>query len=41
MGNTPFGSAWGNSLFFMALVLLGISLLLILLVRSLGKGRAA
>ena len=41
MGNTPFGSTWGNSLFFMALVLLGISLLLILLVRSLGKGRAA
>ncbi|MCH3914264.1 MAG: phosphate ABC transporter permease subunit PstC [Acidaminococcaceae bacterium] len=41
MGNTPFGSTWGNSLFFMALVLLGISLLLILLVRSLGKGRMA
>ena len=40
MGNTPFGSTWGNSLFFMALVLLGISLLLILLVRNLGKGGA-
>ncbi len=41
MGNTPFGSTWGNSLFFMALVLLCISLILILLVRSLGKGRTA
>ncbi len=38
MGNTPFGSTWGNSLFLMALVLLVISLLLIILVRSLGKG---
>lgn len=38
MGNTPFGSTWGNSLFLMALVLLVISLLLILLVRSMGKG---
>lgn len=34
MGNTPFGSAWGNSLFLMALVLLVISLLLILVVRK-------
>lgn len=34
MGNTPFGSAWGNSLFMMALVLLLISLLMIVVVRK-------
>jgi len=39
MGNTPFGSAWGNSLFLMALVLLIISLLLILLVRKISAGK--
>jgi len=39
MGNTPFGSAWGNSLFLMALVLLVISLLLILLVRKISAGK--
>lgn len=33
MGNTPFGSAWGNSLFLMALVLLIISLVMILVIR--------
>ena len=37
MGNTPFGSAWGNSLFLMALVLLLISLLLILVVRKISS----
>lgn len=40
MGNTPFGSAWGNSLFLMALVLLGISLLLIFVVRNLARRRS-
>ncbi|MEG0969929.1 MAG: ABC transporter permease subunit, partial [Acidaminococcaceae bacterium] len=39
MGNTPFGSAWGNSLFLMALVLLLISLGLILVVRRLSAGK--
>lgn len=39
MGNTPFGSAWGNSLFLMALVLLIISLVLILLVRKISAAR--
>jgi phosphate transport system permease protein len=39
MGNTPFGSAWGNSLFLMALVLLLISLLMIVAIRRIGKGR--
>jgi phosphate transport system permease protein len=39
MGNTPFGSAWGNSLFLMALVLLVMSLLMILAIRRIGKGR--
>jgi len=38
MGNTPFGSAWGNSLFLMALVLLLISLLMIVAIRRLGRG---
>lgn len=33
MGNTPFGSAWGNSLFFMALVLLLMSLGMIIIIR--------
>lgn len=37
MGNTPFGSAWGNSLFLMALVLLLISLLMIVLMRYVAK----
>lgn len=37
MGNTPFGSAWGNSLFLMAFVLLLISLGMILLIRRIGK----
>lgn len=33
MGNTPFGTAWGNSLFLMALVLLILSMLMILVIR--------
>jgi len=37
MGNTPFGSAWGNSLFLMALVLLLISLLMIVVIRYVAK----
>lgn len=41
MGNTPFGSAWGNSLFLMALVLLLISLGMILLIRRIGARRVA
>jgi len=41
MGNTPFGSVWGNSLFLMALVLLVISLGMILLIRRLGSRRYA
>lgn len=41
MGNTPFGSAWGNSLFMMALVLLAISLGMILLIRRIGARRFA
>jgi phosphate transport system permease protein len=41
MGNTPFGSAWGNSLFLMALVLLLISLGMILLIRRIGARRIA
>lgn len=41
MGNTPFGSAWGNSLFLMALVLLLISLGMILLIRRIGARRFA
>jgi len=39
MGNTPFGSAWGNSLFLMALVLLSLSLIMIVAIRRLGRGR--
>ena len=34
MGNTPFGSAWNNALFMMSLILLLISLVLIILVRT-------
>lgn len=34
MGNTPFGSAWSNSLFLMALVLLLISLSMIIFIRK-------
>ena len=41
MGNTPFGSAWGNSLFLMALVLLLISLCMILLMRYVAKRKVA
>lgn len=41
MGNTPFGSAWGNSLFLMALVLLIISLAMILLIRQIAARRMA
>lgn len=41
MGNTPFGSIWGNSLFLMALVLLVISLGMILLIRRIGSRRYA
>lgn len=41
MGNTPFGSAWGNSLFLMALVLLLISLFLILIVRRISGKKEA
>jgi phosphate transport system permease protein len=39
MGNTPFGSAWGNSLFLMALVLLVMSLFMILIIRRIAKRR--
>jgi phosphate transport system permease protein len=41
MGNTPFGSAWGNSLFLMALVLLLVSLLMIVAIRRIGRRRVA
>lgn len=41
MGNTPFGSAWGNSLFLMALVLLLLSLFMILIIRRVARGRLA
>jgi phosphate transport system permease protein len=41
MGNTPFGSAWGNSLFLMALVLLLLSLAMILIIRRIAKRRMA
>lgn len=34
MGNTPFGSAWNNSLFLMALVLLVVSLGMIVFIRK-------
>ncbi|MDD4084447.1 MAG: phosphate ABC transporter permease subunit PstC [Acidaminococcaceae bacterium] len=40
MGNTPFDSTWGNSLFLMALVLLLISLGMILTVRRIGAKKA-
>ncbi|EAX47259.1 phosphate ABC transporter, inner membrane subunit PstC [Thermosinus carboxydivorans Nor1] len=40
MGNTPFGSAWGNSLFLMALVLLLLSLFMILVIRWVAARRA-
>ncbi len=39
MGNTPFGSAWGNSLFLMALVLLLLSLAMILIIRRIAARR--
>lgn len=39
MGNTPFGSAWGNSLFMMALVLLLMSMLMIVVIRQVAKRR--
>lgn len=41
MGNTPFGTAWANSLFLMAFLLLAISLGLILLIRAIGRRQAA
>ncbi len=41
MGNTPFGSAWGNSLFLMALVLLLLSMAMIILIRMIAKRRFA
>ncbi|MEN6413353.1 MAG: phosphate ABC transporter permease subunit PstC [Veillonellales bacterium] len=41
MGNTPFGSAWGNSLFLMALVLLLMSLAMILIIRRIAQRRFA
>ncbi|WP_371376566.1 phosphate ABC transporter permease subunit PstC [Sporomusa aerivorans] len=41
MGNTPFGSAWGNSLFLMALVLLILSLVMILIIRRIAARRMA
>jgi phosphate transport system permease protein len=40
MGNTPFGSAWGNSLFLMALVLLLISIFMIAIVRKISTYKA-
>ena len=39
MGNTPFGSTWGNALFLMALVLLLISLGMILGIKKIGARR--
>lgn len=41
MGNTPFGTPWGDALFMMALVLLLISMLLIIAIRRLGARRLA
>lgn len=41
MGNTPFGSTWGNSLFLLALVLLTLSLIMIMVIRRIGKRRFA
>ena len=40
MGNTPFGSVWGNSLFLMALVLLIISIFMIVIVRKISSYKA-
>ena len=39
MGNTPFGSVWGNALFLMAFVLLLISFAMILVIRRFGTRR--
>lgn len=39
MGNTPFGSVWGNALFLMAFVLLLLSLAMILVIRRFGTRR--
>ncbi|MEG6586176.1 phosphate ABC transporter permease subunit PstC [Dendrosporobacter sp. 1207_IL3150] len=41
MGNTPFGSVWGNAIFLMALVLLVISLAMILIIRRIAQRRVA
>ena len=41
MGNTPFGSVWGNALFLMAFVLLLLSLGMILLIHRFGQGKGA
>ena len=41
MGNTLFGSVWGNALFLMAFVLLLLSLGMILLIRRFGQGKGA
>ena len=41
MGNTTFGSVWGNALFLMAFVLLLLSLGMILLIRRFGQGKGA
>ena len=41
MGNTPFGSAWGNALFLMAFVLLILSLGMILLIRKFSQRSVA
>lgn len=41
MGNAPFNSAYGNSLFLMAVVLLVISLFLIVAIRALARKEAA
>lgn len=41
MGNTPFGSAWGNALFLMAFVLLILSLLMILIMRRIARKKVA
>ena len=40
MGNTPFGTAWGNSLFLMALVLLLLSLMMIIIIRRMVRREA-
>jgi phosphate transport system permease protein len=39
MGNTPFNSTWGDALFLMALVLLILSLIMILFIRSIARRR--